>query len=77
MSIPFLEAALSWEAGDRNEVSWYDGGSWHANLRNSTGLEAQPRKYIDLLDAPDKIRGIYEIVLPHYQHLYAHRLTVT
>ncbi len=74
VGIPYIEEALSWEPGDREEVSWYDGGSWHANLRDSDGLKPQPRRYIDISDAPDKIKSIYETVLPHYQHLYAHRL---
>jgi hypothetical protein len=76
VGIPYIEEALSWQPGNREEVSWYDGGSWHTNLRNSDGLKAQPRRYIDIADAPDKIREIYKIVLPHYQHLYAHRLTL-
>jgi len=75
VGIPYIEAALSWEPGERAEVSWYDGGSWHANLRNSDGLKAQPRKYIDISEAPDRVREIYDIVLPHYEHLYAYRLT--
>ena len=75
VDIPYIESALSWEPGDRDEVSWYDGGSWHANLRDSDGLKAQPRQYIDITDAPDRVRDIYEVVLPHYEHLHAHRLT--
>ena len=74
VGIPYIEEALSWEPGDRDEVSWYDGGSWHANLRDSDGLKPQPRKYIDISDAPQKIRDIYQTVLPHYRHLHAHRL---
>ena len=74
VDIPFIEEALSWEPGNRDEVSWYDGGSWHANLRDSDGLKAQPRSYIDISEAPDRVREIYDIVLPHYQHLHAHRL---
>ena len=75
VEIPYLEDALSWEPGKRDEVSWYDGGSWHGNLRDSDGLKPQPRKYIDISDAPDKIKQIYETVLPHYQQLYDHRLS--
>jgi len=74
VGIPYLEEALSWEPGGREEVSWYDGGSWHANLRGSDGLRAQPRKYIDITEAPDRVQEIHQIVLPHYQHLYQHRL---
>ncbi len=74
VGIPFMAEALSWEPGSRDEVSWYDGGSWHANLKDSDGLKPQPRTYIDISEAPDRVREIYETVLPHYEHLYGHRL---
>ena len=75
VGIPFIAEALTWKPGARNEVSWYDGGSWHENLRSSSGLAPQPREYIDISDAPDRVKEIYDIVLPHYQCLYPHRLT--
>ena len=74
VDIQFIPQALSWKPGTRDEVSWYDGGSWHGNLRDSDGLKPQPRHYIDITEAPDRVQEIYEIVLPHYQHLHAHRL---
>ncbi|MCP4981893.1 MAG: sulfotransferase family protein [Gammaproteobacteria bacterium] len=74
VGIPYIDAALSWEPGKRDEVSWYDGGSWHANLANSDGLKAQTRQYIDISEAPDRVKEIYHTVLPHYEHLHAHRL---
>ncbi len=74
VGIPFSPDALSWAPGRRDEVSWYDGGSWHENLRQSDGLKPQPRDYINLADAPDRVKEIHEIVLPHYQRLHAHRL---
>lgn len=74
VDILFMPEALSWEPGSRDEVSWYDGGSWHANLRDSDGLKPQPRKHIDIADAPDRVKEMYEVVLPHYQHLHTHRL---
>ena len=67
---------LSWEPGARDEVSWWDGGSFHANLRNSDGLSQQQRKYVDITEAPDRVKQIYEMVLPHYQHMYTHRLHI-
>ena len=76
VEIPFLPAALSWEPGARDEVSWWDGGSFHANLRNSDGLSQQQRKYVDITEAPDRVKQIYEMVLPHYQHMYTHRLHI-
>ncbi|MEM7209928.1 MAG: sulfotransferase family protein [Pseudomonadota bacterium] len=77
VGIPFMPEALSWDPGARTEVSWYDGGSWHANLRDSDGLKPQPRKYTDISDAPDRVKEIYDIVLPHYEHMHAQRLTVS
>ena len=75
VGIPYIEQALSWEPGGRDEVSWYDGGSWHANLRDSDGLKAQPRRYIDIAEAPDRVKEIYQTVLPHYEHLYQYRVS--
>ena len=74
VDIAFVPEALSWHPGARNEVSWWDGGSFHANLRDSDGLKPQERKYIEISKAPDRVKRIYEKVLPHYEHLYSHRL---
>ena len=74
VGVPFLEAALSWEPGARDEVSWWDGGAFHANLRNSNGLKPQLRKYIDLDEAPDRVKDVHERARPHYEHLYQYRL---
>ena len=74
VGIPFMESALSWEPGARDEVSWWDGGSFHANLRNSDGLKPQARKYVEIGDVPQRVKGIYEDCLQHYNHLFAHRI---
>ena len=74
VGIPFLPDALSWEPGDRSEVSWYDGGSWHANLRNSDGLKPQKRNAVDIHDAPNKVQEIYQVALPHYEYMHQYRL---
>ena len=76
VGIPFVESALSWEAGgDPSEHSWWDGGSFHANLAQSTGLTPQKRKYIDLENTPDRVKRVYRRMMPHYQRLYQNRLT--
>ena len=75
VDIPFMPEALSWEPGERDEVSWWDGGSFHDNLRNSDGFKAQPRRYAQLDKLPKRARELYEMALPHYQHLYRHRIT--
>ncbi|MEO1316730.1 MAG: sulfotransferase family protein [Pseudomonadota bacterium] len=74
VGIPFLPAALTWEPGARDEVSWWDGGSFHANLRNSDGLKPQPRTYIDIAETPERVQEVHARCLPHYRHLHAHRL---
>lgn len=74
VGIPFLPQALSWEPGARDEVSWWDGGSFHENLRNSDGLKPQPRRHAHIDDAPDRVKDVHARALPHYQHLYSHRL---
>ena len=51
VGIPFVESALSWEPGARDEVSWWDGGSFHENLRSSDGLKPQQRTHIDIAQA--------------------------
>ena len=77
VGIEFIPQALRWEPGARDEVSWWDGGSFHANLRNSDGLKPQKRKYIEINQAPDRVKQIYELMLPHYQHMFAYKLSLS
>ncbi len=74
IGIPFIKAALSWEPGARDEVSWWDGGAFHANLRNSDGLKPQKRKYIELNQAPIRVKGVFTEMTPHYEYLHSYRL---
>ncbi|MEM7282184.1 MAG: sulfotransferase family protein [Pseudomonadota bacterium] len=74
VGIDYIPEALSWEPGARDEVSWWDGGSFHANLKNSNGLKAQPRRYVEVKDAPARVQEVYGENLPHYEHLYGYRL---
>ena len=75
VEIDFIEAALSWEPGARDEVSWWDGGSFHANLRNSDGLKPQPRKqYVPIDQTPERVQEVYHKVLPHYEHMRQYRI---
>lgn len=74
VSIPFIREALSWEPGARDEVSWWDGGSFHANLRDSDGLKPQVRKYVEIGDVPKRVKDIYEESMNHYEYMYAHRI---
>ena len=73
--IPFMPEALSWEPGaDTGDYSWWDGGSFHANLKASTGLKPQMRRYIEVANAPERVRRVFHRMKPHYDHLYRHRV---
>lgn len=75
VGIPFMPEALSWKPGaDTGDYSWWDGGSFHANLRASTGLKPQERHYVEISDAPDRVQRVHRRMKPHYDHLYQHRL---
>ncbi len=75
VGIPFLKDALTWEAGGNpSEHSWWDGGSFHGNLAQSTGLKPQTRKYIELENSPPRVQQVHRRMKPHYDHLYKHRL---
>ena len=76
VGIPFLPRALTWDSGRREEVSWYDGGSWHDNLRHSTGIKRQKRDYVPLDHDPHLMRA-YEACLPDYEELLRHRLPIS
>lgn len=78
VGVPFLEDALSWAAGgDPSAHSWWDGGSFHYNLASSTGLKPQPRRYVEVTDAPMRVQRVYRRMKPHYDHLYRHRLVLS
>jgi len=75
VGIPFIAEALSWEAGgDPSAHSWWDGGSFHANLAQSTGLVPQQRQYVELENTPTRVQQVYRRMRPHYEHLHRHRL---
>jgi len=76
VDIPFLSDALSWDKGaDTGDYSWWDGGSFHKNLTESTGLHAQKRRYVELDDLPERVKQVHRRMEPHYRHMHAHRLT--
>lgn len=77
VGIEFIEQALSWESGERKEVSWYGEGigPWHDALRESKGIEAPKTTYPPIEDNP-QLMELYHRCLPHYQELLAHRLCI-
>ena len=74
MDINYIPEALSWKPGDRNEVSWYDNGSWHTNLRNLDGLKKKEIKNININKLSDKIKVTNDSLLKDYQHMHPHCL---
>jgi len=75
VGIPFIKEALTWEpGGDPSEHSWWDGGSFHANLAQSTGLTPQVRKYVEVKDSPERVQQVHRRMKPHYDHLHQHRI---
>jgi len=56
------------------EHSWWDGGSFHQNLAQSTGLVAQERRYVELESAPARVQQVYRRMKPHYDRLYQYRV---
>lgn len=75
VGLEFKSEALSWApGGDPSAHSWWDGGSFHANLARSTGLVAQERRYVSLEAAPERVRRVHRRMKPHYDHLFIHRL---
>ena len=76
LGIPFLKEALSWTPGARDEVLWYDGNDeiWHASLRDSDGLKAQPRKTISPNDLPQDMKSLFNDFSGPYEALFTHRI---
>jgi len=75
VDIEFMPNALTWESGaDTDQYSWWDGGSFHKNLRDSTGLKRQKRRYVDLDATPTRVQHVYSRMKPHYEHLYQYRI---
>lgn len=74
MGCEFIPSALSWAPGERAEVSWWDGGSFHQNLRDSDGLKPQPTAPVVLDEAPERVRDALPELLPHYEHLRRFRI---
>lgn len=77
IGIPFIPEALSWTPGDRKEVLWYDSDDsvWHASLRDSDGLKAQPRRPTSPDQVPERLKFMYEPFAEAYAHLHTHRVS--
>ena len=73
MDLPFTPDSLEWQPSERDEVGWYDDGSWHAHLRQSTGLQRIDTEYAPI-DSDPWLAEAYAACVPHYDHIWQHRL---
>lgn len=73
VGLPFIAEAIEWGEKDLGQVSWFEGGKFHDNLRKSTGLKRQHRSYAPVASHPRMVE-LYLECIPHYQALYPHRL---
>lgn len=64
--------ALSWEAGAVDQ--WRDWGEWHRDAEQSSGILPPASEAVDEL--PASVKRMAERCQPHYERLYAQRLTV-
>lgn len=75
--IPYIKEALQWDSNaDTSIYSWWDGGSFHKNLSQSSSLKYQKRNYLDIDQTPYRVKQVYRRMLPHYEHLYKHRVII-
>ena len=74
VGVPRRPDALWWESDNDAKMTWYEGGTWHDNLAQSTALTRQPRDYVPV-DHNRFLKDAYDACLPHYQALHQHRLT--
>jgi hypothetical protein len=64
--------ALTWEAGAVDQ--WRDWAEWHRDAEQSSGIRPPASAAVD--EVPARVRRIAELCQPHYERLYARRLTV-
>ena len=74
VGIDFMPEALQWDTGEASDMTWYEGGTWHSKLAQSTTLKRQKRDYVSI-DHNQFLIDAHEACLPHYQAMHAHRLT--
>jgi len=68
MELPFIEEALSWEAGMRDE--WDLWGEWHAHTSRATGFTPLRESPPPTPEEP-RLHEAYRAALPIYQELAA------
>lgn len=72
LGIPFDEKMLKWPKGGIKEDGIW-AKHWYANVHESAGFEKQTSSQRPL---PDHYKALYEEVLPYYEQLSAHAITI-
>jgi hypothetical protein len=73
LDIPFMEKMLAWPAGRRaSDGVW--GKVWYEAVERSTGFA--PQKSRPPKPLADEYRAIADAARPHYERLFAHRLSI-
>ena len=73
ISIPFIEASLSWNPGQVPE--WDSWKEWHVDAAESCGIQKNMETFDFGLDDRPNLRDHYEYHLPFYEKLYQDRVT--
>ena len=73
VGIDFEPEALQWGAAKASELTWYETGTWHDKLAQSSTLSRQKRDYVSI-DHNQFLRDAYAACLPHYEAMHPHRL---
>ncbi len=78
VDIAFRPEALTWDARERPELNWWEGGSWHRTVSTSVGFTRRQRTDDAANEAAIKtapaLREAYAHCEPLYRDLYEHRL---
>lgn len=72
VDIPFVESAMSWERGAREE--WARTDRWHAGANDSAAFEQRRQSYSVTVDTDPLLADYYRYHLPYYEKLHEHRL---
>lgn len=70
VDIPYRADALHWQPGEVD--LWQGWASWHRDAEQSSGIAPPGEKPLEL---SPRLAAMVEICRPHYEHLYAARLT--
>ncbi len=81
VGLPFLPRALTWEAKERPELNWWEGGSWHGAVSQSVGFTvdtsaSEPLPESSMANEAALVQEAYAICAPLYRELYESRLRV-